>query len=234
MIKSQGIELMKKKATGLRRRAQRGVSLLFALMGLVVLTLGAVALLRSVDTGLLVLGNLGFKQDALAAGSVGTEAAITWLQNSTADTLKDDHKANGYSSVAVPALEAAGPRADAPVAKKAVLIDWLGNGCAVPGLNGREVVSCLAAPVEVAAAGGNKVSYFILRLCAKSGLADTSNDCVLPVVQTGGGSTSQRGSLGYGSNVRFQNKSAGTYYRVITRTEGARGTVSYTETLVHF
>ena len=49
-----------------RRRAQRGVSLLFALMALAAMLLAAVALVRSVDSGALVLGNLGFKQEATA------------------------------------------------------------------------------------------------------------------------------------------------------------------------
>ena len=46
------------------RTAQRGVSLLFALMALAAMLLAAVALVRSVDSGALVLGNLGFKQEA--------------------------------------------------------------------------------------------------------------------------------------------------------------------------
>ena len=62
------------------RRAQRGMSMLFALMALVILGLGAVALTRSVDTGTLIMGNLGFKQDTLAASSSGAEQAIAWLQ----------------------------------------------------------------------------------------------------------------------------------------------------------
>ena len=215
------------------RRAQRGVSLIFALMGLVVLTLGAVALLRSVDTGLLVLGNLGFKQDALSASSAGTEAAITWLQNQTAATLAADQRALGYSSVAIVALEPAGPRSDAAAATPAVLVDWSDNECKVSGLNGRAVASCLPASAPIQAAGGNTVRYFITRLCAATGLAE-GNDCMKAVLLQSGTSTTQRGSLGYGSQQRFVEKSAGTYYRIIARAEDKRGTVSYTETLVHF
>jgi type IV pilus assembly protein PilX len=214
------------------RRAQRGVSLLFALMALVVLTLGAVALLRSVDTGLMVLGNLGFKQDALAAGSVGTEAAISWLQANAGDTLNADQRAQGYSAVAVPNLDPTG-RSIATSATSLSLVDWAGNGCDVAGLAGRKP-ACLAASAEIDAAGGNKVRYVITRLCAQTGAPDASNDCIAPVVVSSSGTTSQRGSLGYGSGTRFVDQSLGTYYRIITRTEGVRGTVSYTETLVHF
>ena len=92
------------------------MSLLFALMAMVVLSLAAVALVRSVDTGALVIGNLGFKQDALAAGSIGTEAAITWLQANAGTALDIDNQAKGYSSVAITALDAADGVAAAAVA----------------------------------------------------------------------------------------------------------------------
>lgn len=220
----------------LRRTQQRGISLLFALMALVVLSLGAVALLRAVDTGLLVLGNLGFKQDALSATSAGTEAAISWLQNQTAETLAADsatNKAAGYSTVAISALEATGPRAGVAVATQAILVDWDSSGCNVAGLNGRKVTSCLTASAPLKVAGGNTVRYFITRLCAATGVAE-GNNCMRAVVLQSGTSTTQRGSLGYGTNLRFVEKSAGTYYRIIARAEDRRGTVSYTETLVHF
>jgi hypothetical protein len=216
----------------IRQQAQRGVSMLFAMISLVVLTLGAVALLRSVNTGLMVLGNLGFKQDALQAGSIGTEAAITWLQANAGVALDADNQAKSYSSVAITALDPTGRTIATPLANL-VLVDWDGSGCKVSGVNGRPVV-CVPAPIELVAAGGNKVRYVITRLCAQSGPPDAANDCVAPVVTAAGGSTTQRGSMAYGSSSRFVERSLGTYYRIITRTEGVRGTVSFTETLVHF
>jgi len=63
-----------------RTRRQRGLSLLFALMALVVIGLASVAVVRSVDTSSLVIGNLCFKQDATAASAQMTEQALTWLQ----------------------------------------------------------------------------------------------------------------------------------------------------------
>lgn len=224
-----------KRGRHMVRRVQRGVSLLFSLMGLVVLTLGAVALLRSVDSSLLVLGNLGFKQDALAASSAGTEAAIAWLAATPVTTLEMDQQARAYSSVAIPALEAAGPRADALPGTPAVLIDWAGNGCNVPGLNGRAIANCLLAPVELQVGAGNRVKYFITRLCSATGPANAgANNCIVPVVGASAGTSTQRGEVKQGQHVRPTAIAAGTYYRIITRTEGARGTVSFTETLVHF
>ena len=48
---------------------QRGMSLVFALLALAALSLAGIALVRSVNTSSLVIGNLGFKQGATAAGS---------------------------------------------------------------------------------------------------------------------------------------------------------------------
>ena len=58
---------------------QRGMSLLFTIMTLVVLSLAAVALVRSVDIGALIVGNLAFKQDATAASAVVAAEAIAAL-----------------------------------------------------------------------------------------------------------------------------------------------------------
>ncbi|MDR2238838.1 MAG: hypothetical protein LBE33_00150 [Zoogloeaceae bacterium] len=93
---------------------QQGLVLFFALIALLVLSLAAAALIRSVDTSTMVAGNLAFKQAATSAGDAGIEAAITWLaqkrDGETRDiftdpqhTLNQDHlTANSesyYSSV---------------------------------------------------------------------------------------------------------------------------------------
>jgi type IV pilus assembly protein PilX len=58
---------------------QRGVVLFFTLMALVVMSLAAVALIRSVDTSTMIAGNLAFKQTAITSGDVGVESAMTWM-----------------------------------------------------------------------------------------------------------------------------------------------------------
>lgn len=63
----------------IRMQQQRGLVLFLALMALVVMSLAAVALIRSVDTNNLIAGNLAFKQAATTSADAGTEAAITML-----------------------------------------------------------------------------------------------------------------------------------------------------------
>ncbi|WP_144006630.1 hypothetical protein [Pelomonas sp. KK5] len=218
---------MTTSARRLAASAQRGVSMLFALCALAVLTIGAVALVRSVDTGMLVLGNLGFKKDAVAAGSLTAESAITWLQNSTAVSgmLDSDIPANGYSSTAPANLDPTGSLV-ATSATAVVVPDWKGDDC--QSVSAKTTPVCLKT--QALDADGNS-RYVITRLCKNAGPNDSSNSCVTPVTaQTT--TTHQRGALKPGG--RFTTFSTGTAYRILTRTVGARGTVAYTETLVHF
>lgn len=69
-----------------RRMKQHGVVLFIALIALVAMSLAAVALLRSVDTGTLIAGNLAFKQAATTSGDSGIEEAITWLRKTETGT----------------------------------------------------------------------------------------------------------------------------------------------------
>jgi type IV pilus assembly protein PilX len=66
---------------------QRGVVLFFALIALVVMSLAAVALIRSVDTSTMIAGNLAFKQAATTSGDGGIENAVTALNTAQAAML---------------------------------------------------------------------------------------------------------------------------------------------------
>jgi len=93
-----------------RQSTQRGIVLFFALIALLILTLAAAALIRSVDTTTLVAGNLAFKQAATHSGDAGIEAAINWLAatkgkagvrnvfNDPNHPFNQDDPANGYYS----------------------------------------------------------------------------------------------------------------------------------------
>jgi type IV pilus assembly protein PilX len=70
---------MLKSRVGHRLLKQQGVVLFIALVALVVMSLAAVALIRSVDTNTLIGGNLSFKQAATTSADAGIEAAITQL-----------------------------------------------------------------------------------------------------------------------------------------------------------
>jgi hypothetical protein len=211
------------------RAAQRGVSLLFALMALVILGFGAVALTRSVDTGTLILGNLAFKQDTIAASSRATEEALVWLAaNAGGNTLNGNLAASGYYASSIDTLDPTGNHNRNEDGKRLPQVNWDGacNGLAL-GTYG----TCDTLPFTGTTVNGNKVQWVITRLCDSTGAPTATNRCVRPAAA----STStalDRGELNPGG--RISTGIAGPYYRVIVRVEGPRNTVSYTESLVHF
>lgn len=76
------------------RLKQSGIVLFIALIALVVMSLAAVALIRSVDTNTLIAGNLASKQAATSSADIGVEAAVSWLTatelaNSAKNVLTD-------------------------------------------------------------------------------------------------------------------------------------------------
>jgi type IV pilus assembly protein PilX len=202
--------------TVVRRAWQGGVSMLYALMALVVLSLSAVALVRTVDSGLLAMGNLGFKQDATASASAATEAAIAYLQANVSGTvLYNDVVAQGYYAASVEGLDPTGKFGGTRVS-------WEGK-C--------PVATCLSASPEVVL-GSGRSQYIITRLCAGNGDFIQIN-CVRPVAVDTSTALSRRG-LSYGSEERLGANRISPYFRIVTRTVGVRGSVSFTETLVHF
>ena len=192
---------------GAPRVRQRGVILMILMIVLVAMTLAGIALVRSVDTSNIIAGNLAFQQAAINAGDVGTETAVTWLQNNVAgNTLQQSIPAQGY--VASRQDPAAGQSWDA---------FW--TNTLVPA--GQVVTLTQDANT------GNTVSYTIQRMCAQVGdPAVPLTDCaVLQTVGTSAGSSKGSGviALQYNSQV---------YYRITSRIVGPRNTVAYVQTIV--
>jgi type IV pilus assembly protein PilX len=77
--------LSKLKSGRIRAAKQRGVVLFFTLIALVVMSLAAVALIRSVDTSTMIAGNLAFRQSGASSTDTGMEAAIGWLSAAQAN-----------------------------------------------------------------------------------------------------------------------------------------------------
>lgn len=207
------------------RSRQHGLSLIFALLALVTLSLAGVALVRSVSTGTLVLGNLGFKQAATSVTDNVTQTAIVAL-GSLAD--KTVSSTGYYASVDNTLLDATGEQLSrASNAANRKLIAW-DAGCAYASAN---KTHCDYTPVTTTTANGLKAQYVMFRMCSTDGVISTST-CAMP---TNGatGTSSARGGLNYAQYLRF-GSTASPYYRIIVRVEGNRNAVSYTETIVHF
>jgi Tfp pilus assembly protein PilX len=188
-------------------RRERGVILFISLIVLVAMSLAGIALMRSVDTNVMIAGNLAFRQGATFAADRGIEDAKTWLAaNAGGTTLFNDQPvpyywANWQSGVDLVGI---GSAAD----------DYNWNNANNLGLD----------------AGSNEVRYVIHRLCTTAGdPSGAGTSCVKASVAAGAGSSGggTRGVVGYGTAAL--PGISNTYYRVTVRVTGPRNTVSYVQ-----
>jgi type IV pilus assembly protein PilX len=203
---------------------QRGVVLFFTLIALVVMSLAAVALIRSVDTSTMIAGNLAFKQTATSSGDRGVEAAVTWLagqqqllnnsglsvwnDNTTPPTLLfnlDNPSLGYYSSVR-------------PVAN-------LTNG-SFAWTNANSVSLGTDA-------SGNSVRYIIERMCITPNLKPSQQNCVFSTPVTTLNSQAVVSAdqvcqgLGCTSNVQSPQ------LRITAQVLGPKNTYSYVQTFAY-
>ncbi|MEI6601705.1 MAG: hypothetical protein WCN21_14580, partial [Comamonadaceae bacterium] len=173
------------------------------LIVLVAMTLGGIALVRSVSTASVIAGNLAFQQSATLNGDAGVEAAVTALNNYA--TLNQDSSgqgggigySNGYNALM-------GPASQSPAAGQSWDTYW----------NVTLANYAFALPADPNT--GNQVSYVIDRLCQSGG----SNCYASPLVRLDCGNDKD--------GPQFSCPSM-TFYRITSRIAGPRGTVSYVQ-----
>jgi len=186
---------------------QKGVVLFIALIVLVAMSLAGVAMVRSVDTSLGIAGNMAFKQATIQGSDLGIREAYDWLAaNTSGVTLQTTNIGQGYYS-AYPGT---------------VVEDWFESS----KWAGARLVNAGAPD-----AAGNVVRYVIHRMCS---IPDTAynaggNECSMNAPSGGAGSG---GSMAVGS-FQFQGVPQ-LYYRITTRVEGPRNTVSIVQVSVMF
>jgi type IV pilus assembly protein PilX len=210
-------------------RRQTGLSLIFALMALAALSVAAVALIRSVDTGSLVVGNVALKQDTLVTADRVTEQAINWLgPKAVTAAVHNDDADEGYYATTLDGLDVTG-QSSASAAR--AVVDWEGDGCSTYPAGSFGV--CKPAHPEVTLTGGNKARWIVMRLCSAAGAPATAGvDCASTLNSITAEGT-MKGGVDYNTD-RFDDSAYAQYYRIVVRAQGARGTVSYTDTVVHF
>lgn len=222
------------------RQTQRGVSLLFALVALIAMMLGALAMVRHTDTGTQLLGNLGFKQDATASADQVTRIAVSWLSLNSSSLNADVAESGYYASNHE--FDADGVTAKGPIditgrqyigKDTRQLIDWDKDKCKSSAESSYATCSIKPGPNDVVI-NDKTARYVILRMCNKVGdyQTDSSIKCAKPLT-SGSNNASGRGELNYSEPVRYTANSE-TYFRVLVRVQGARNTTSVTETIVHF
>lgn len=196
----------------MRQRKQHGIVLIIALIVMASMTLAAIALVRSVDTSVLVAANLAFRQSATLAGDTGLRDATTWLTTNAGGTTLHSDIFDADDSYWASAQ-------NAPPAFDPLTYDWESNNnshCVITG--------CLAD------AAGNTVRYVIHRLCDLAG-NPLSVQCVRPPATSGSTNNSTKGVVSAGTMAIGSTATA--YYRITVKIAGPRNTNSYVQAIVY-
>jgi Tfp pilus assembly protein PilX len=182
---------------------QRGVVLIFSLIVLLILAIGAVALLRSVNSSLLSSGNLAFHRDLVNQAEQAVATVMTEFKTAGPPlggvTTGDVATAN-YSSTVLPTNAQGVPLA---------LLDNTAFGAVGTAAN-----DIAGATPDVT------IRYVIDRLCTNTGTASSPNCAQSTGLPTGG--TANR-------NTAVAPPSA-TIYRVSVRVDGPRNTQAFLQT----
>jgi type IV pilus assembly protein PilX len=182
---------------------QRGVVLIFSLLVLLILAIGAIAVLRSVNSSLLSSGNLAFHRDLVNQGEQAVSNVMTAFKTNApplSGVTTADLQAANYSSLALPTNPQGVPTA---------LLDNTAFGAV--GLIANDIVG---ATPDV------KIRYVIDRLCSATGGA-TSPNCVQSTALPTGGTANR--------NTAVAPPSA-TVYRISVRVDGPRQTQAFLQT----
>ena len=207
---------MKTDRTPIVRR-QRGFVLFIALIVMVAMSLAAIALIRSVDTTNILIGNLAFRQSSILPANMAVEQAAAALFPEAAPT-------------GVPAI--ADPTADLPAEN--YFASWQNSDDArgVPTLlqtrtNAAALTKTLDAQdnanANVAVANRTVVRYMIERMCLAAGPAKASNCDMMPPKQNPG------------TTVHDESTATLTpipFYRVTIRVDGPQNTASFLQAML--
>ncbi len=204
-----------------RRPHQRGVTMLFGLIALAIMLIGAAAMVRSMNTSLANAGNLGFKRDLTNQTERAMIDAVALLDTGGAlgtEALRlSNNSARNYSAAMLPS--------NAQGVPDALLIDDAGFAAA-----------WTAADIDIPAQSV-KVRYLIDRLCLSAGAANAAT-CSLSEDLVPAGSSSSEGeraedppgaaSAAATGAAAAVNRSV--VYRVSVRVSGPRSTQAFFQT----
>ena len=223
--------------------AQQGVVLLLTLIILVAMTLAGIGMMRSVDTGNVIAGNLAFKQATTHAADGGTSTGF----NALMDVANSSNPANKIALDFNNGAPCPGGVNAALLVNGAALC--AGGNINLPGYRSSPLLACEVSrtclqPTDYTwwtnAAnwngaptitvpdpnGGNiaAVSYLIHRMCQAPGVAPSGAGQLCQ--------TYTQPETNCSKTQLLPCTSTSVFYRVTTRSVGMRNTVTYTQTLV--
>jgi type IV pilus assembly protein PilX len=193
------------------RAQQRGVVMLFGLLALVIMMIGAVAMIRSMNTQLFNAGNLGFKRDLTNQGERATRLVLDALGGVGAlskEATRQEHlKANNYSATLLKNNDQGLPEA---------LID--NTKFAEVGVSSKDITDD---------AQGITVRYVLDRLCANTGPADPSRCTMNTAGPPEGASATELENPMFASGGNAGAVAPLVVYRLSIRVTGPRNTQAF-------
>lgn len=203
----------------IKLRKQRGVVLFIALIALVVMSLAAVALIRSVDTNTMIAGNLALKHSALVSSDRGVETAINWLAAKAANPadLNTDSVVDGYYATY---RLAPSPNLDDPAVLKS-------DATWAAALSADATGTGISAGTETSS--NNNIRFIIQRMCREA-ITPTVEKCSFGDTEVGTGSRGVKDATEAGAKIDALQS---PMYRITTRVAGAKNTFSYAQTFVY-
>jgi type IV pilus assembly protein PilX len=197
------------------RTTQEGVVMLFGLLALVIMMIGAVAMIRSMNTSLFNAGNLGFKRDLTNQGERATQLVLDALGGVGAlntEAARQAHSvANNYSATLLANNASGLPQ---------VLVNDALFGTVAS--TGNDIVDTDQ---------GITVRYVLDRMCAQVGLADPSRCTMSDNGVSQGVSASQPDGAEYtGSGGEASAVAPLVVYRLSIRVIGPRRTQAFFQT----
>lgn len=206
--------------------SQSGVVLIIALIALAAMTLAAVSLIRTMDTGNTILGNLAFKGDTINATDSAIEVGRSWLASQTPATLANDGATGtGYYSSSLTGADLFGT---ATIGNTTDDVDWDGS-CTSCNIHAR-TTDLSGNPLRI---NGMPASVLVARLCKNPNMtvSDPNQSCRTALVSTAQ-ETQTGGSSSGGYAIRSNANSLAPYYKIVVRVTGPRNTLSYVEAVV--
>ena len=199
---------------GIGARRERGVVLLIALIVLVAMTLAGIGMMRSIDSGTIVAGNIGFREAAVATADTGVEAARAWLI-ANQSSLNADVPAMGYYSTRQDNLDLTGNMTEGGHDG----VNWGGSDTS------QTVAGYSLGTVDTS---GNTVFYLIHRMCSIPGpINGGGQTCAYSILNQTGSTQSSPDYSSYGLTTSVQ-----AYFRITVRVNGPKNTVSYVQAVV--
>lgn len=186
-----------------RKKNEKGLVLIFALIIMAAMIVAVLALLRSNDTSNSLTTNMVLKEGALISGNNAIEAAIAELNALSVTDLRTNNASKGYYSTGQTNVDVK------------TGINWTGEG------------SGIFAKVLPKDSLGNTSAYVIHRMCETAGPVETSG-CVTNI-QAAGNDTSSKG----GAGLTPLSGTVSVYYRITIRVSGPKNTQGFLQAMVY-